>query len=132
MDTLSLTGLEFYGHHGTEPWEQEAGRRFSVDIELGMDLTAPGRTDRLEDAIDYRSIHAAVRHVLEGERHQLIERLAWRVLEELFGRFERAEAILVRVHKPEAPIGGINEAAVVEIRRTRAEFMMITGEPDNS
>lgn len=122
MDTLSLRGLQFHGHHGTEPWEQEIGRRFIVDIELEMDLTASGRSDRLEDAADYRSVYAGVKQVLETERYQLIERLAWRVLEELFGRFPQIDSVRVRVSKPEAPIGGINEAAAVEIRRTRKEY----------
>lgn len=122
MDSLSLLGLEFHGHHGTEPWEQGIGRRFVVDVELKMDLTTAGRSDLLEDALDYRAVYAAVKDVLEGERHELIERLAWRVMEEMFGRFARVESVRVRVSKPEAPIGGINQAAVVEIRRTRREL----------
>lgn len=122
MDTLSLHGLQFHGHHGTETWERETGRRFVVDVDLGLDLTAPGRSDRLEDAVDYGAVYAAVRGVLEGERHELIERLAWRVLEELFGRFARVESVRVRVSKPEAPIGGVNRAASVEIGRTRQQY----------
>lgn len=123
MDTLSLLGLQFHGHHGTEAWERESGRRFVVDVELDLDLTAAGRGDRLEDALDYRSVYTGVRGVIEGERHELIERLAWRVMEEMFGRFARAESVRVRVSKPEAPIGGINRAAMVEVRRTRKEFV---------
>lgn len=122
MDTLSLVGLQFYGHHGTESWEQEVGRRFSVDVEIELDLTAAGRSDRLADAIDYCAVYQAVRYVMEEERHELIERLAWRIIEEVFGRFERPHAVRARVSKPEAPIGGINQAAVVDVKRTRHEW----------
>ncbi|MEN6625440.1 MAG: dihydroneopterin aldolase [Candidatus Sumerlaeia bacterium] len=122
MDTLSLVGLQFYGHHGTESWEQEVGRRFSADVEIEIDLTAAGRSDRLADAIDYCAVYQAVRYVMEEERHELIERLAWRILEELFRRFDQARAVRARVSKPEAPIGGINAAAVVDLKRTRREW----------
>jgi dihydroneopterin aldolase len=121
MDTLRLKGLPFFGFHGTEPWEKQVGRRFMVDVELTLDLTAAGKSDLLRDAVDYQLVYAAVRDVLEGERHDLIERIAWRVMEEMFRRFP-AQAARVRVTKPEAPLGGMNEGAEVEIGRTREQW----------
>lgn len=122
MDTLRLKALPFYGYHGTEVWEKEVGRRFLVDVELTHEMTKQGQSDKLEDAIDYRTIYAAARRVLEGEKHDLIERVAWRVLEEMFKEFPKVEAVWVRVAKPEAPIGGINMAVEAEIGRTRQEY----------
>jgi dihydroneopterin aldolase len=122
MDQLHLTGLQFFGLHGTEPWEKEVGRRFEVDVTLELDMTAPGKSDRLEEALDYRLVYAAARDVLVGEHHDLIERIAWRVLEEMFGRFPRVQGVRVRVGKPEAPIGGLNRMVIAEFHRQRSEL----------
>ena len=121
MDTLSLNGLQFFGRHGTEDWEKETGRRFEVDVVLHADMARQGCSDRLDEAYDYRDIHAVARRVVAEESHELIERIAWRVLEEVFASFA-VDAVTVRVAKPEAPIGGINRSVVIEYHRTRAQF----------
>src|SRR6187200_977025 len=103
MDQLHLTGLQFFGFHGTEPWEKEIGRRFEVDIDLQVDMTAAGQTDQLDKVLDYRNVYAAAKDVIAGESHNLIERIAWRVLEEMFKRFPQVNSACVKVGKPEAP-----------------------------
>lgn len=121
MDTLKLKALQFFGRHGTENWEKETGRRFIVDIELKTDMTPAGLSDDLEHAIDYRVVYARARHVVESENHDLIERIAWRLLSEMFRTFP-VEDVTVKVAKPEAPIGGLNEAVEIEIARTRKQW----------
>jgi dihydroneopterin aldolase len=116
---LLLSGLQFHGHHGTEPWEREAGRRFEVDLELFVDMSAAGRSDRLRDALDYRRIYELARAVVEGESHRLIERVAWRLMESMMREFPTVQRARVRVAKAEAPIGGINRAAAVLLDRDR-------------
>jgi dihydroneopterin aldolase len=120
-DRLTLKSLDFFGLHGTDPWEKEVGRRFNVDVELTLDLEPAGKTDALEKAVDYRDVYTAARDVVAGESHELIERIAWRLVEEMFGRFP-AKAVRVVVRKPEAPIGGLNEATEVEFTRAREEY----------
>jgi dihydroneopterin aldolase len=122
-DKLTLAGMQFHGHHGTEVWEKETGRRFEVDVELHRDMTRPGRTDDLHQAMDYRRIYALTKSVVEGESHDLIERIAWRLVEVMFAAYPKLDAVTVRVIKPEAPIGGINRGAIVEIHRTRAQWI---------
>ena len=121
MDTLKLKALQFFGRHGTEMWEKQTGRRFIVDLELKTDLTDAGNSDNLEEAIDYRVVYARACHVVESENHDLIERIAWRLLSEMFRTFP-VQAVTVKVSKPEAPIGGLNEAVEVEFARTRKQW----------
>jgi dihydroneopterin aldolase len=121
MDTLRLLGLEFYGRHGTELWEKQNGCRFRVDIELAADFGRAARTDRLQDTLDYRVIHARARHVVERESHNLIERIAGRLVQEMFRTFP-IDAVTVRVAKPEARIGGLNQAVQIELSRTRVQW----------
>jgi 7,8-dihydroneopterin aldolase/epimerase/oxygenase len=121
MDVLRLRGLEFYGRHGTELWEKQNGCRFIVDLELGADFSRAAESDRLEDTLDYRVIYSRARHVVERESHNLIERIAGRLVDEMFRTFN-IDHITVRVAKTEARIGGLNQAVEIELARSRAEW----------
>lgn len=122
MDTLRLKGLEFYGRHGTELWEKETGCRFVIDLELEADMAAAAQSDRLTDALDYRVIYSRARHVVEKESHNLIEKVAGRLVHEMFRTFEIG-GVTVRVAKSEARIGGLNQAVEVELTRTREQWL---------
>jgi dihydroneopterin aldolase len=121
VDIIRLQHLEFFGRHGTELWEKQTGCRFTVDLELAFDAARAAQSDRLEDTLDYRVIYSRARHVVEHESHNLIERVAWRLIHEMFRTFPIAQAT-VRVAKPEARIGGLNRAVEVELRRTREQW----------
>lgn len=121
MDKMRLKALQFFGRHGTEDWEKINGRRFIVDVELTADFTAAAKTDDLDEALDYRVVYSRAKHVVESESHNLIERVAWRLMIEMFRTFP-VEEVRVKVAKPEAPIGGLNQAVEVEFCRTRAQF----------
>jgi dihydroneopterin aldolase len=105
MTVVEIQGLELHGRHGALEQEQEAGQRFLFDVRL--DVGEAGRSDRLEDAIDYRDVVAAVREVSDGRRFTLLEALARAVAEELMSRFP-LQSVSVRVRKPdvrlEAPV----------------------------
>lgn len=102
-DRIRLTGIEAFGYHGVLAGEQEEGQLFSVDVELELDLAAAAESDDIADTVDYGQLAERVHAVVEGERWNLIERLAFRVagvaLED-----ERVDAVTVTVHKPQAPI----------------------------
>ena len=121
MALIRLKGLEFYGRHGTESWEKETGCRFTVDLELTSDFDEAMQTDRLGATLDYRVIYARTRHIVENESHNLIERVAARIAHEMFRTFPVTN-VVVRLAKPEARIGGINECVEFEIERTRAQW----------
>ena len=99
MTVVEIEGLELHGRHGALAEEQEAGQRFLFDVRLEVDDEA-GRSDRLEDAVDYREVVAVVREVSDGRRFTLLEGLARAVAEELMARFP-LQAVSVRVRKPD-------------------------------
>jgi dihydroneopterin aldolase len=117
MDRLLLEGMAFVGHHGVGDAEREVGSRFVVDAELERDLSAAGRSDRLEDALDYRRPYQAVREVVEGPSCRLIETLAERIADRLLS-FEGVGSVTVRVRK-RPPLRGEFGAFGVEIRRPK-------------
>src|SRR4029077_20569234 len=81
MDRIVLQGMAFSGRHGVGAAEREHAQRFKVDIELDVDLSEAGRTDRLEDTLDYRQARAIAKEAIEGESVKLIETLATRIAE---------------------------------------------------
>lgn len=100
-DRLQLGDLVFFGHHGALPAERELGQDFTVDVTVEGDWGEARRSDRLEDALDYRVIWEAVREVVTGPPMNLLEAVADRVahrLVELPG-VERAEVAIAK-HPP--------------------------------
>lgn len=83
LDRLELRRMVFFGHHGALPAERELGQEFTVDVTLEGEFGAARRSDRLEDALDYRIAWTAVRDVVEGPPLQLLEAVADRVAERL-------------------------------------------------
>ena len=110
--------MSFSGRHGVGAAEREHSQRFKVDIELDVDLSEAGRTDRLEDTIDYRRVRAIAKEAIEGESVQLIETLAARIADGVLA-LPKVSAVTVRVAKRPASMSPI-EAAAVHISRTRA------------
>ena len=78
--TIELSGLELHGFHGVDEDERRDGQRFLFDLWLDVPDTA-ARSDRIEDAVDYREVVATVREVSDGRRYQLLEALSTAVAE---------------------------------------------------
>jgi len=108
MDRILIEGMSFFGHHGVYPAERETGTHFTVDVALELDVSESGRTDRLEDTLDYRAAY---------ERCQLLEALAQRSAERLLTLEQvRRATVTVRKRPPlPAAIGSVG----VEVTRGR-------------
>jgi dihydroneopterin aldolase len=118
VDRIVLEGMVFSGRHGVRPAEREQTQEFKVDVELDADLVRPGRSDRVEDTVDYRRVHRIAKEVVEGESVQLIETLADRIADRVLD-LDRVLAVSVRIAKRPQSMMPI-EGAAVQIRRTRA------------
>jgi dihydroneopterin aldolase len=111
---VELRGLKLFGHHGVEDEEQRLGQVFLYDVEL--EVGDRGADDRLEHAVDYTLVAAAVREVNE-RRFDLLEALATAVADTLAERFS-PEALVVRVRKPEVRPAGLDvEYSAVTVTR---------------
>jgi dihydroneopterin aldolase len=103
QDELAVTGIECFGHHGVLEHERREGQTFVIDLTLGVDTRPAASSDDLHDTVDYGSLVAQVKAVVESDPVDLIETLAERISDVclLDGRVEWAR---VTVHKPGAPI----------------------------
>ncbi len=114
--TIELRGVELHGRHGVEEQERRAGQRFLFDVWLDAPDDA-ARSDRIEDAVDYRDVAAVVRRVSDGRAFHLLETLATAVADELLVAFA-LERVRVRVRKPDVELGVPVEYSAVSVERT--------------
>lgn len=118
-DKIIVAGIKFHGYHGFTPLERQVGVRCSIDVELVLDLEAAGRSDALEDTIDYRKVHDLVLSVGTKERSfHLIEALALHMADRLLKEF-RVQEVTVRVRKETPVLDGIVDSVGAEVTRSR-------------
>lgn len=108
---LDVAGLEVFGYHGVEPDECEQGQSFVFDLRLHVSEDA--LSDRIEDAVDYRSVVARVRALSESRPFALIEALAAATADLIVAEFP-VQRVSVRVRKTPADLPVGHTAATVE------------------
>ena len=118
-DRIILRDLGFYGFHGLFAEEERLGQRFFVDLECGVDLSAPGETDAIGHTVSYADIYDVVKATFETKRTKLIEALGQNIVTALFERFGDINWIVMRIRKPEAPIAMVRGEAAIELHRVR-------------
>src|SRR5687767_5535052 len=97
--TVELIGIELHGWHGVLEAERTEGQRFVFDVWLDVPEDA-SRTDRLDDAVDYRDVLEVIAAVSHRRKFHLLEALAAAAADALFARFP-ATRVRVRVRKPD-------------------------------
>ena len=104
VDKITLHNMKFHGYHGCEEFEKQYGQVFEVDLDVMVDANLAGTTDCLTDAVNYVAIFESVKRILEQERHNLLERVAQRIAEQVlqeagvthFDSYERVNTVLVQ------------------------------------
>jgi 7,8-dihydroneopterin aldolase/epimerase/oxygenase len=118
-DHIFVTGLLVHAHHGVMPHEEEVGQRFVIDLELTVDLSRAGTSDKLVDTVSYSSIVDTATRAFTGKSFRLVETAAAITAEALLAGFPKVSAVRVTVHKPHAPIAAIFNDVGVSILRQR-------------
>jgi FolB domain-containing protein len=117
-DVIELRGLRAVGYCGVLPEERERPQPLEVDLEVIADLSAAGRSDDLDDTLDYARLAGAVEAVLTGERFALLERLATRLTEVVLAD-GRVHAVTVAVRKLRPPVPQLLDTSGVRLTRRR-------------
>lgn len=118
MDCIQLTGICCYGYTGYLPEEQVLGQWFEVDVTLWLDLSAAGKSDAIEDTLDYRSIISAVQQQVKNSKFALVERLATAIAESIL-EANSVTQVQVRLTKPAAPIPDFTGKITIELSRAK-------------
>jgi FolB domain-containing protein len=115
-DRIRLQDLRVACIIGTRPEERRRSQEITIDVCLHVDLEEPGRSDRLEDTVDYSHLAAEITALAESSSFQLLERLAEEIAA-LALAHPKVQWVEVKVSKPQALPRG--RAAAVEILRGR-------------
>ena len=115
-DRVLLNGLVFYGYHGTLPEENRIGQRFIVDIEVSVDTRPAAANDDLTKTVNYVAVYNETKAIVEGPVCQLIETVAERIAEAVL-KHDGAQAVRVRIRKPDVPIPAMLDFVGVTIVR---------------
>ena len=118
MDCIHLERIHCYGYTGYLPEEQVLGQWFEVDVTVWLDLRAAGKSDVIEDTIDYRNIIQTVQQLVKTSKFALVERLAAAIADSILA-LKGIEQVKVRLAKPAAPIPDFSGKIAIEITRSQ-------------
>lgn len=121
-DVIHLSGLEVFAHHGVFDHERENGQRFVIDADIEWDGSVAAESDALADTLDYAAVAVAIRDAVAGEPVDLLEALALRVMKAIFA-FDKAEAIILTLHKPDVLMPVDIAGVSITVRRKRSEVI---------
>ena len=105
MAKILLENMEFHAFHGVLEHEKQLGNRFLVTVEMDVDTTEAGRTDDLNDTLNYQLVYDAI---LEEMRipSELIEHISQRILDKLMNEFPQIQKLKLKLSKLNPPLGG--------------------------
>ena len=118
MDNIQITGIRCYGYTGYLPEEQVLGQWFEVDVTLWLDLAPAGKSDAIEDTLDYRTVISTVKHLVKTSKFALVERLISAIASNIL-ELEQVTQVQVRLSKPAAPIPDFGGKITLEVTRTK-------------
>lgn len=116
MGQIDLEGLEFFAYHGHYSVEKEVGNRFILNVSIQTDCEAAGKSDRLEDALNYQEAYELIKREM-AITSDLLEHVAARILDQLYSKFKKIEFASVKISKMNPPMGGQIEKVSVTMSR---------------
>ena len=117
QDKIILKGMKFHAYHGIHQGEKSSGQTFIVDIEIFKNLSEPGKTDSIEDTINYSDVFIEIKKIIEHQSHNLLEYVAELIASKIISIYP-IDNIKIKIKKPEVKIeDGKLDYAAVEIFR---------------
>lgn len=128
-DTISLTGLRVFAHHGVLAEEKRDGQTFLIDAVIHLNTAASAASDELKQTVNYADLAVALKTAAAEGSLDLIETLAHRLADVALS-FSGVESARITVNKPDAPIPAefLNVAVTVTKHRHRAAGAAQLGE----
>ena len=119
MDCINIKKLKIYAKHGVYPEEKRQSQLFVISAELYMELRPAGKSDDLEQTIDYSAVCRVIETFVLSKSFNLIETIAEGLAEMLLIKNPALKRVRMTVEKPEAPLPVGLETVSVMIERSR-------------
>jgi FolB domain-containing protein len=114
MDRILIKDLTVRTVIGVTKEERRDKQDIVINMVLWADLARAGKSDRIEDTVNYRTINKRVLALVEESRFHLVEALAERICE-ICLEDPDVQMVQVRVEKP----GALRFARIVGVEVTR-------------
>lgn len=116
MDRISICDLLVRCILGINDDERRVKQDVVINLTVHADLHAAGKSDRIDDTVDYRALKKRVVEMAEGSHYLLVEALA-EAIAQLCLEQQAVQQVDVRVEKPHAL--RFARSVAVEITRKR-------------
>jgi dihydroneopterin aldolase/D-erythro-7,8-dihydroneopterin triphosphate epimerase len=116
MDRIFIRDLALRCIIGIYPEERREKQDIVINVEMHCDLRKAGRSDDLNDTVDYKAIKKAILKLVEESGFQLIESLA-ESISDIALASDKVQTVVVAIDKPGAL--RFARSSAVEITRTR-------------
>ncbi|MDX8388681.1 MAG: dihydroneopterin aldolase [Ghiorsea sp.] len=113
MDLVLIEGLEVRTVIGIYDWEREIRQTVRLDLEMAWDISKAGKTDNIEDTLDYKSVSKRLIDFVEASEFGLIESLAEHCAKIVLDEFN-VPWVRLKMSKPGAVRGSENVAVLIE------------------
>ena len=115
MDKVYIENLEIETIIGIFGWEREVKQIVRISLEMSFDISKAGKSDNIDDALDYKKIGKSIVNLVENSSFFLVEKMAEEIASLVLTN-EQIEEIKLRVEKPGALRG--SKSVGVEILRS--------------
>ena len=117
-DRITLSGVKIYPCIGVTAEERVSPQECHLDLRISGDFKAAAETDSLDQSIDYCQILAAIQETVSGREYQLLETLAYAIIQRVMENFPVAQT-RIKIRKRPAILLDQLDYVEVEIERTQ-------------
>lgn len=127
MDSLIIKNLKVYAYHGVFAGEKELGQNFILNLEIKYNMALAAESSDLAKSIHYGILCQEITDWVQESKEDLIESVAWKVLKNIFKKYEIVTEISIELDKPSAPIALPLDYCGVRINRKRQVAFIALG-----
>lgn len=114
-DFVKIKGLKVNAVIGVFDWERAIEQPLLIDVCMATDISEAGKSDDINDAINYKEVCDDITELCQQTKALLIERLAELIAAHILSKYNTTQ-VEVSVAKPTAIKAA--EAVAVQITRT--------------
>lgn len=118
MDKIKIHDLEVFANHGVFPEETSLGQKFVISLQMEVNTRLAGKTDCLEQSVNYGEVAQFVTAFMQEHTCRLIEAAAEGLAEALLLHYPLITGVKLELKKTWAPVKLPLDTVSVEIYRS--------------
>ncbi len=122
MGQIKIENIRVFAFHGCLDEETKIGSDYRVDLVVNANLNTSGKTDNLNDTVDYVLLNKIVKEEMSVPS-KLLETVVKRVLNRIFLESDMVTKATVSISKINPPIGGDVEMVTIKMTEKRKKRM---------